>query len=168
MICPVRRTTPNGRGPVIAMGNVQRFKGADCAWNLYAAGVRCGVVPKPEELSRRKCAAAVGAARRSAVGDRTAAECTGRSQKKSQRAVRTADSPMKPANLASSAEKVGSRQRRRRGCVRVYANGLKKLASSIATRPATIAVLITPESPTLIIVARSQELSLDAGAISRN
>ena len=46
--------------------------------------------------------------------------------------------------------------------------GLKRLASSIAAKPATIAVLITTESPTLAVVSRSQDLSLDTGAVLKS
>jgi alanyl-tRNA synthetase len=47
------------------------------------------------------------------------------------------------------------------------ANGLKKLASAITANPDFIAVLITAESPSLIVVARSANLTLDAGAVLR-
>ena len=52
-----------------------------------------------------------------------------------------------------------------RRCSGVRRRRASQPASSITAKPATIAVLITPESPTLIVVARSQELSLDTGAI---
>jgi alanyl-tRNA synthetase len=45
------------------------------------------------------------------------------------------------------------------------ANGLKKLASAIVANPNTVAVLTSSESPVLVVVARSQELSFDAGDV---
>ena len=42
---------------------------------------------------------------------------------------------------------------------------MKKLASSIAATPGTMAVLLTAETPMLAVVARSQDLALDAGAL---
>ena len=45
------------------------------------------------------------------------------------------------------------------------ANRLKKLASAAASRPGVVAVLITSDSPALIAVSRSPDLSLDTGAV---
>jgi len=45
------------------------------------------------------------------------------------------------------------------------ANGLKKLASSLASQPGMFAVLITTESPALIVIARAQDVAIDAGAV---
>jgi alanyl-tRNA synthetase len=45
------------------------------------------------------------------------------------------------------------------------ANGLKKLASAITSNPGMVVVLITAEAPSLAVVARSQDLSLDTGAV---
>jgi alanyl-tRNA synthetase len=47
------------------------------------------------------------------------------------------------------------------------ANGLKKLASTIAADPGTVAVLISAETPALVVVARSPDVAIDAGAILR-
>jgi alanyl-tRNA synthetase len=47
------------------------------------------------------------------------------------------------------------------------ANGLKRLASAIASKPATLAVLISTESPAAVVVARSQDVAVDAGEILR-
>ena len=92
-------------------------------------------------------------------------QTAGRSQQKSQEGLYERLAAHEAASLASSAETIGSVNAVIAAVSGWDANGLKKLASSIAARPATIAVLITPESPTLIVVARSQELSLDTGAI---
>jgi alanyl-tRNA synthetase len=45
------------------------------------------------------------------------------------------------------------------------ANGLKSLASAITSNPGTVAVLVTEESPSLVVVARSEDLTLDTGAV---
>jgi alanyl-tRNA synthetase len=45
------------------------------------------------------------------------------------------------------------------------ASGLKKLASAITSKPGMVAVLMTSESPSLVVVARSQDLALDTGAV---
>jgi alanyl-tRNA synthetase len=46
-------------------------------------------------------------------------------------------------------------------------NGLKKLASAVAANPGTVAVLISAETPALVVVARSQDVALDAGEVLR-
>jgi alanyl-tRNA synthetase len=45
------------------------------------------------------------------------------------------------------------------------AGGLKKIASAITSRPGMLAVLVSSDSPALAVVARSQDVSLDAGDI---
>jgi alanyl-tRNA synthetase len=45
---------------------------------------------------------------------------------------------------------------------------LKKLASAIVTRPATVAILLTTDVPALIVVARSQDVALDAGVVLKH
>ncbi len=92
-------------------------------------------------------------------------QTSGRSQQKAQEGLYERLAAHEAASLTSSAEKIGPVKAAIAAVSGWDANGLKKLASSIVAKPATIAVLITPESPTLIVVARSQELSLDAGAI---
>ena len=148
---------------VIAIANVERFKGGQrvefvCGAralrayrsmkNSVAGSVRLlSVLPDelPSAIERLQTA--------------------GRSQLKSHEGLYERLAAHEAGSLASAAEKIGSLNAVVAAVSGWDANGLKKLASSIATRPATIAVLITPESPTLIIVARSPELSLDAGVI---
>ena len=72
------------------------------------------------------------------------------------------------ASLAAAAEKIGGVNVVAASVSGWDANGLKKLASSIAAKPATVALLITTESPTLVVAARSQDLSLDTGAVLKN
>lgn len=92
-------------------------------------------------------------------------QTAGRNQQKSQEGLYERLAAHEAASLASSAEKVGAANVVTAAVSGWDANGLKKLASSIAAKPATIAVLLTNESPTLVVVARSQDLSLDTGAI---
>jgi len=92
-------------------------------------------------------------------------QTTGRTQQKSQEGLYERLAAHEAARLTSSAEKIGAVNAVIAAVPGWDANGLKKLASSITAKPATIAVLLTPESPTLAVVARSQDLSLDTGAI---
>ena len=94
-------------------------------------------------------------------------QAAGRTHQKSQEGLYERLAAHEAANLAASAQKIGD--------VNVVAvpisgwdaNGLKKLASFLTAKPRTVAVLLTTESPALIVVARSQDLSLDTGAILR-
>ena len=45
------------------------------------------------------------------------------------------------------------------------AGGLKKLASAITSNPGMLVILITSESPSLVVVARSQDVAIDAGDV---
>jgi alanyl-tRNA synthetase len=92
-------------------------------------------------------------------------QIAGRSQQKSQEGLYERLAAHEAASLASSGEKVGSVNLVAAAITGWDANGLKKLASSIAARPATVAVLITTDSPTLVVVSRSQDLSIDTGAL---
>lgn len=89
----------------------------------------------------------------------------GRTQQKSQEGLYERLAAHEAASLASTAEKIGVASVVAAAVSGWDANGLKKLASLIAAKPATIAVLLTIESPALVVVARSQDLSLDAGAL---
>ena len=95
-------------------------------------------------------------------------QTAGRSQQKSQEGLYERLAAHEAANLASSSEKVGAVSVVASAVSGWDANGLKKLATSIAAKPATVAVLITTESPALIVVSRSQDLSLDTGAILKS
>lgn len=90
-------------------------------------------------------------------------QTAGRTQQKSQAGLYERLAAHEAASLASSGEKVGALHVVAATVSGWDANSLKKLASSIAEKPATIAVLMTTESPALIVVARSQDVSLDTG-----
>jgi alanyl-tRNA synthetase len=95
-------------------------------------------------------------------------QATGRSQQKSQEGLYERLAAHEAASLASSGEKVGTVNVVAAAVSGWDANGLKKLASSIVAKPATVAVLITTESPALIVVSRSQDLALDTGVLLKN
>jgi alanyl-tRNA synthetase len=92
----------------------------------------------------------------------------GRSQQKSQEGLYERLAAHEAASLGSAAEKIGGINVVAAAVPGWDAPGLKKLSSSIAATPATVAVLITPESPALIAVARSQDLSFDTGDLLKN
>ena len=47
------------------------------------------------------------------------------------------------------------------------ANGLKRLASTIASAPGFVVTLVSADVPALVVVARSADVAVDAGAILR-
>lgn len=156
----VRRTGGIG---VIAIAGVERFKG----------GLRVEFVCGGRALRAfRSLKNAVGGSVRllSVLPDDLPSaieklQVAGRTQQKSQEGLYERLAAHEAASLAATGEKIGATTVVTAAVSGWDANGLKKLASSIASKPATIAVLITTESPTLAVVARSQELALDAGAV---
>jgi alanyl-tRNA synthetase len=95
-------------------------------------------------------------------------QAAGRSQQKFQEGLYERLAVHEGASLASSGEKVGNVNAVIAAVSGWDANGLKKLAASIVAKPATVAVLLTTESPTLIVVSRSQEIALDTGALLKS
>jgi alanyl-tRNA synthetase len=71
------------------------------------------------------------------------------------------------AALAAGGEQTGSGNLVAATVTGWDANGLKRLASSIVDRPATAAVLLSSESPVLVVAARSRDLRLDVGDVLR-
>jgi alanyl-tRNA synthetase len=69
------------------------------------------------------------------------------------------------AALAAKGQKIGGMTLVAEALSGWDANGLKVLASAIASNPGMAAVLVTTESPLLVVVARSQDLTLDSGAV---
>ena len=92
-------------------------------------------------------------------------QAAGRTHQKSQEGLYERLAAHEAAVLSAAAQKIGNANVVATAVSGWDANGLKKLASSITSKPATIAVLLTTESPALIVVARSQDLSIDTGAI---
>jgi alanyl-tRNA synthetase len=156
----VKRTGAIG---VIAVSGVERFKG----------GLRVEFVCGARALrAYRSLKNAVGGSVRllSVLPDELPSaieklQATGRSHQKSQEGLYERLAAHEAASLASSAERIGETSAVIAAVTGWDANGLKKLASSIVTKPATAAVLLTTESPSLVVVSRSEDLSLDAGVV---
>lgn len=90
-----------------------------------------------------------------------------RAQQKSQEALHERLAAHEAAALAAKGQKIGSFRLVAEALSGWDANGLKKLASSITATPGFVAVLVTSETPSLIVVARSQDVSIDTGDILR-
>ncbi|HUP38701.1 MAG TPA: DHHA1 domain-containing protein [Vicinamibacterales bacterium] len=156
----VRRTGGIG---VIAISGVERFKG----------GLRVEFVCGGRALRVfRSLKNAVGGSVRllSVLPDDLPSaieklQLAGRTQQKSQEGLYERLAAHEAASLAVSGEKIGATNVVAAAVTGWDVNGLKKLASSIASKPATIAVLITTELPAVVVVARSQDLALDTGAV---
>ena len=69
------------------------------------------------------------------------------------------------AALAARGEKVGALTLVAEALSGWDADGLKKLASAVTSKPGMLAVLMTAESPSLIVVARSPDLTVDVGGV---
>jgi alanyl-tRNA synthetase len=95
-------------------------------------------------------------------------QSAGRSHQKSQDGLYERLAAHEAESLALSAERIGAVNAVLAPVSGWDANGLKKLAASIATKPATIAVLITTDAPMLAVVSRSQDLGVDAGAVLKS
>ena len=94
-------------------------------------------------------------------------QVAGRTQQKSQEALHERLAVHEASALCASGERIGAATVVATAVTGWDASGLKKLASAMVARPGMIAVLMTSESPSLIVVSRSQDLSLDAGAVLR-
>jgi len=148
---------------VIAISGVERFKG----------GLRVEFVCGARALKAyRGLKNAVGGSVRllSVLPDELPSaieklQSAGRSHQKSQDGLYERLAAHEAESLALSAERIGAVNAVLAPVSGWDANGLKKLAASIATKPATIAVLITTDAPMLAVVSRSQDLGIDAGAV---
>ena len=159
----VRRTGAIG---IIAIAGVERFKGGlriefVCGYraltsyralkSAVAGGVRVLSV-LPEELP--------AAIERLQMANKT--------QQKAQDALFERLAIHEAASLAASGEQIGALTVVAAAVTGWDLNALKKLASAIVTRPATVAVLLTSDVPSPIVVARSQDVALDAGAVLKS
>ena len=88
-----------------------------------------------------------------------------RQQQKAQEALQERLAVHEATVLGASGEQIGAATVVAAAVPGWDAAGLKKLASAIASKPHTIAVLLSTEVPSLIVVSRSQDLKIDAGAI---
>ncbi len=92
-------------------------------------------------------------------------QTAGRAQQKAQDALYERLAVHEAASLVAAGQKIGDRTFVGAAVPGWDASGLKKLAASAASRPATVAVLLTTESPSLVVIARSQDLTFDTGAV---
>ena len=90
-----------------------------------------------------------------------------RAQQKTQDALQERLAVHEAAHLAASGEKIGAMTFVGAAVSGWDAAGLKRLASAVANRPATVAVLLTAEPPSLVVVSRSQDLAFDAGLVMK-
>ena len=92
-------------------------------------------------------------------------QTVGRAQQKAQDALYERLAVHEAASLVAAGQKIGDRTFVGAAVPGWDPAGLKKLAASAASRPATVAVLLTAESPSLVVIARSQDLTFDTGAV---
>ena len=148
---------------IIAIAGFERFKGGIrvefvCGYralqayrglkNSVAGGVRLLSV-LPDELP--------GAIER--------LQTANRQQQKSQEALYDRLATHEAAVLASTGQKLGAATIVTAAVPGWDASGLKKLASEIVRKPATVAVLTSSESPALVVIARSQDLLFETGDV---
>jgi alanyl-tRNA synthetase len=88
-----------------------------------------------------------------------------RTQQKAQDALHDRLAVHEAAALAARGQKVGSATLVAEALSGWDANGLKKLAAAITANPGMLAVLITADTPSLVVVARSQDVAIDAGVV---
>lgn len=92
-------------------------------------------------------------------------QAAGRAQQKSQEALLERLAVHEAAALRSTGRTVGAASLVTEARSGWDAGGLKKIASAITANPGMAVVLITAESPRLIVVARSQDVTLDTGDV---
>ena len=156
----VRRTGAIG---IIAITGSERFKGG------MRVEFRCGYRALQAYRSL-KSAVSGGVRLLSVLPDELPAaierlQTSSRQQQKSQDGLYDRLAKYEAAALFSSGEKIGAKTVVAAAVPGWDANGLKRLASAIVANPHTVAVLTSSESPVLVVVARSQELSFDAGDV---
>jgi alanyl-tRNA synthetase len=89
----------------------------------------------------------------------------GRAQQKAQEALYERLAVHEAAGLVASGQKVGEITIVAVAVTGWDAGGLKRLASAVVSRPSTAAVLLTTDSPSLIVISRSHDLPFDTGPI---
>jgi alanyl-tRNA synthetase len=92
-------------------------------------------------------------------------QAANRSQQKAQQALQERLAVHEAAALAARGRAVGAVTVVAEAVSGWDAAGLKKLAAAIASNPGMIAILITTESPSQVVVARSQDVAIDAGDV---
>jgi alanyl-tRNA synthetase len=92
-------------------------------------------------------------------------QAANRSQQKALEALQDRLAKFEAASLAARGRKVGGVTLIADAPAEWDAAGLKKLATAVAADPGRIAILMTAESPAQVVVARSQDVNIDAGEI---
>ncbi len=95
-------------------------------------------------------------------------QAAARNQQKAQDVLQERLAVHEAASLAASGGESGGRTFVGVPVAGGDAAGLKRLASAVVNRPATVAVLLTADAPSLIAIGRSQDLSFDAGAVMKH
>ena len=88
-----------------------------------------------------------------------------KAQQKTHEALHARLATHEASALAAKGQKIGSVTLVAEALLGWDASGLKKLASAITSNPGMVVVLVTSESPSLVVVARSQDLALDTGTV---
>jgi alanyl-tRNA synthetase len=94
-------------------------------------------------------------------------QTAGRAHQKAQESLYERLALHEAASLFAAGEKVGGATLVAAAVSGWDASGLKKLAAAIVSRPATVTVLLSSESPSAIVVSRSADLSIDTGVVLR-
>ena len=92
-------------------------------------------------------------------------QTSGRAQQKAQDTLYERLAVHEAASLVAAGQKIGDLTFVAAAVPGWDAAGLKKLAASAASNQATVAVLLSAESPSLVVIARSQDLTFDSGAV---
>lgn len=92
-------------------------------------------------------------------------QTSGRAQQKAQDTLYERLAVHEAASLVAAGQKIGDLTFVAAAVPGWDAAGLKKLAASAASNQATVAVLLSAESPSLVVIARSQDLTFDTGAV---
>lgn len=156
----VRRTGGIG---MIAIAGVERFKGGSRV--EFVCGRRA-----LRAYGELKGAVAGGVRLLSVLPDELPAaierlQAANKGQQKAQETLYGRLAWHEAAALAAAGEKLGAVTVVAAAVSGWDASGLKRLASAIVANPGVIAALVTAESPSLIVVARSQDLPIDAGTV---
>jgi alanyl-tRNA synthetase len=159
--CGGTHVSRTGSIGMIAIAGVERFKGGQrvefvCggralrAYRLAKESVSAGVrllSVLPEELP----------------GAIEKLQSAARAQQKTQDSLEERLAAHEASVLAGKGQKVGPVTLVAEALSGWTASGLKQLASGIVSRPGMLAVLLSSESPSLIVIARSDDVALDTG-----
>ena len=161
--CGGTHVTRTGAIGIVAIAGFERFKGG--ARIEFMCGYRA-----LQAYRGLKSSVAGGVRLLSVLPDELPAaierlQTTNRQQQKFQETLYDKLATHEAAILLATGERIGAATVVAAAIPGWDANGLKKLASAVVAKPGTVAVLTSSESPSLIVVARSQNLSFDTGDV---